>query len=216
MGLFGFSALCLFLTLCVQPGDLACTFPFTGTWVTSNRGTWTVTSNTTENFKLRVDVASDSLWTMECFSTDGTYYILKSTGIFYPFTTVPTYIYTCMTFSKQSDNKYLYTVNTVEYAVVTSPSKVYERVILKSTSAPAPAQSEVCTDTTNLGIERDHVALQSGFEVAAAVTCPTSIHYSRYVLWQNQVRLQQHRMFRKSDVFKWWFVILCVLRNKWR
>lgn len=57
--------------------DLACTFPFTGTWVTSNRGTWTVTSNTTENFKLRVDVASDSLWTMECFSTDGTYYILK-------------------------------------------------------------------------------------------------------------------------------------------
>lgn len=50
----------------------------------------------------------------------------------------------------------------VEYAVVTNPSKVYERVILKSTSAPAPAQSEVCTDTTNLGIERDHVALQSG------------------------------------------------------
>lgn len=50
----------------------------------------------------------------------------------------------------------------MEYAVVTSPSKVYERVILKSTSAPAPAQSEVCTDTTNLGIERDHVALQSG------------------------------------------------------
>lgn len=36
----------------------------------------------------------------------------RSTGIFYPFTTVPTYIYTCMKFSKQSDNKYLYTVNT--------------------------------------------------------------------------------------------------------
>lgn len=50
----------------------------------------------------------------------------------------------------------------VEYAVVTTPSNVYERVILKSTTASAPAQSEVCTDTTNLGIERDHVALQSG------------------------------------------------------
>lgn len=57
--------------------DLACTFPFTGTWVTSNRGTWTVTSDSIQNFKLRVDVAADSLWIMECFSTDGTYYILK-------------------------------------------------------------------------------------------------------------------------------------------
>ncbi|XP_065928017.1 uncharacterized protein [Magallana gigas] len=173
MGLFGFSALCLFLTLCVQPGDLACTFPFTGTWVTSNRGTWTVTSSSIQNFKLRVNVAAASLYTMECFSSDGTYYVLKSTEIFYPFTTAPTYIYTCMTFSKQSDNKYLYTMNTEESTVV---SLVFERVIALSTSAPAPAQSAVCTDTTNLGKERDHVALQSGFEVAAAVTCPTSIH----------------------------------------
>lgn len=155
MGLFGISALCLFLTLCVQPGELACTLPFTGTWVTSNRGTWTVTSSSIQNFKLRVDVGSDSLWTMECFSYDGTYYVLKSTGIFYPFTTVQTYIYTCMKFSKQTDNKYLYTVNTVEYAVITTPSTVNERVILRSTTAPDPAQSDVCSDTSNLGIERD-------------------------------------------------------------
>lgn len=49
-----------------------------------------------------------------------------------------------------------------EYAVVTNPVTVKERVILKSTSAPDPAQSEVCSETSNLGIERDHVALQSG------------------------------------------------------
>lgn len=41
-------------------------------------------------------------------------------------------------------------------------SLVFERVIALSTTAPAPAQSAVCTDTTNLGKERDHVALQSG------------------------------------------------------
>lgn len=41
-------------------------------------------------------------------------------------------------------------------------SLVFERVIALSTTAPAPAQSAVCTDTTNLGKERDYVALQSG------------------------------------------------------
>lgn len=50
----------------------------------------------------------------------------------------------------------------VEYAVITTPSTVNERVILRSTTAPDPAQSDVCSDTSNLGIERDHVALQSG------------------------------------------------------
>lgn len=49
----------------------------------------------------------------------------------------------------------------VEYAVRTTPT-VKERVILRSTTAPDPAQSDVCSDTSNLGIERDHVALQSG------------------------------------------------------
>lgn len=47
----------------------------------------------------------------------------------------------------------------VEYAVVTS---VYERVIVKHTTDPAPAQSDVCSETSNLGIQRNHVALQSG------------------------------------------------------
>lgn len=50
----------------------------------------------------------------------------------------------------------------VEYAVRTTPGTVYERVILRSITASAPAQSDVCSDTSNLGIERDHVALQSG------------------------------------------------------
>lgn len=49
-----------------------------------------------------------------------------------------------------------------EYAVITTPTTVNERVILRGTSAPDPAQSEVCSETSNLGIERDHVALQSG------------------------------------------------------
>lgn len=49
----------------------------------------------------------------------------------------------------------------VEYAVRTTPT-VKERVILRGTAAPDPAQSDVCSDTSNLGIERDHVALQSG------------------------------------------------------
>lgn len=51
----------------------------------------------------------------------------------------------------------------VESAVKTTPGTVYERVILRSiTATSAPAQSDVCSDTSNLGIERDHVALQSG------------------------------------------------------
>lgn len=49
-----------------------------------------------------------------------------------------------------------------EYAVVTNPVTVKERVIVRGTSAPDPAQSEVCSETSNLGIKRDHVALQSG------------------------------------------------------
>ena len=57
--------------------ESACTLPFTGTWTTSNRGTWTVTSTAIKGFKLYVDTSGSSLWEMECYSTDGTYYVLK-------------------------------------------------------------------------------------------------------------------------------------------
>jgi hypothetical protein len=48
-----------------------------------------------------------------------------------------------------------------EYNVTTNPV-VSERVIIKHTSITTVAQSEVCTETTGLGLERYHVALQSG------------------------------------------------------
>ena len=57
--------------------ESACTLPFTGTWTTSNRGTWTVTSTAIQGFKMYVDTSGSSLWEMECYSTDGTNYVLK-------------------------------------------------------------------------------------------------------------------------------------------
>lgn len=57
--------------------DPACTLPFNGTWVSSNRGTWTVSSSAIQNFKLNVDTTGSSLWTMDCYESDGTYYVLK-------------------------------------------------------------------------------------------------------------------------------------------
>lgn len=47
------------------------------------------------------------------------------------------------------------------YQVKTSPA-VYERVILKHISVITVGQSEVCSDTLDLGMERFHVALQTG------------------------------------------------------
>nr|XP_022325118.1 uncharacterized protein LOC111125504 isoform X2 [Crassostrea virginica] len=174
MGGSGLCALCVFLTLCIQPVESACTLPFTGNWTTSNRGTWTVTSAAIQGFKMYVDTSGSSLWEMECYSTDGTNYVLKSTAIFQPFTSVDTYIYTCISFTKETDNKYLFSIYTANYQVTTSPA-VYERVILKHISVITVGQSEVCSDTLDLGMERFHVALQTGFETAGAVTCPTSI-----------------------------------------
>lgn len=48
-----------------------------------------------------------------------------------------------------------------EYEVTTSPS-IYERVILRDISVTTVTQSHVCTETTGLGMERYHVALESG------------------------------------------------------
>ncbi|XP_062571963.1 trichohyalin-like [Saccostrea cucullata] len=174
MGGTSLYSLCLLLTLCVQHAVPTCTLPFTGTWVTSNRGTWTVSSSSIQNFKMTVDVSGSSLWTMDCYSTDGTNYVLKSNGIFRPFTTVDTYIYICMSFTSESSTKYLFKVLTSETEVKTSPS-VYERAIIKHISVTSVSQSEVCNAVSDLGQERNHVALQSGSETAGAITCPTSI-----------------------------------------
>lgn len=51
---------------------------------------------------------------------------------------------------------YLFEVNYPVFATV------IERVVAKHSTDPVPAQSDVCSDTSNLGIERNHVALQSG------------------------------------------------------
>ncbi|XP_078324123.1 uncharacterized protein LOC144617495 isoform X2 [Crassostrea virginica] len=171
MGGSGLCALCVFLTLCIQPVESACTLPFTGTWTTSNRGIWTVTSTAIQGFKMNVETSGSSVREMECYSTDGTYYVLKSTAIFQPFTGVNTYIYTCISFTKETDNKYLFSIYTDDFEVKTN---VFETTILRHTSVTNVQSSDVChTSTTEP--HRIHVALRSSLETAGAVTCPTSI-----------------------------------------
>lgn len=48
------------------------------------------------------------------------------------------------------------------YFILIEAQTIDERVVVLSVNAPAPAQSAVCTDTTNVGEERNHIALQSG------------------------------------------------------
>ena len=47
-------------------------------------------------------------------------------------------------------------------AVTGKPPVVYERVIIKDTSVTTVGQSEACSDTVDFGMERFHVALQTG------------------------------------------------------
>ena len=61
----------------------ACTFPaaFQNTWVTSNRGTWTVGTNTISNFRMFLSAGGiASTYTMDCFSEYNGYYIIKYVG----------------------------------------------------------------------------------------------------------------------------------------
>ena len=48
------------------------------------------------------------------------------------------------------------------YAVRTSPAVVNERVVAKHPSVTTVGQSEVCNDLSTFGMERFHVALQTG------------------------------------------------------
>ena len=49
-----------------------------------------------------------------------------------------------------------------ENSPVTPPPSVNESVIIKGISVITVGQSEVCSDTLDLGMERFHVALQTG------------------------------------------------------
>ncbi|XP_062604792.1 uncharacterized protein LOC134266585 [Saccostrea cucullata] len=77
-----------------------------------------------------------------------------------------------MSFTLQNNYKYLFKMHTAGSEI--QPS-VYERVLLKHISVTSVSLSEVCSDTSNLGMERYHVALKSGHEVSGTITCPTSI-----------------------------------------
>merc|ERR1719422_1168150 len=136
--------------LFIKSGEGACTFPsdLVGTWFTSAEKDSEIvfTADNVTSFDFTITATFNDV-IMECFLSDGTYYVTKST------TTAtalgqPYRFYRCWSFEQKSSDKYIYR----DHAYVNTDAGG-TRTKLVQDSVTVTSVNEICEDTNLAGGE---------------------------------------------------------------
>ncbi|XP_053400555.1 uncharacterized protein LOC123558387 [Mercenaria mercenaria] len=146
-----------------------CTFPteLTGTWVSSNDGTWEINSTHLLNFYTLSSTTGNTISTgvsqlnFECYENQGdTKYAIKSE--LFQLLGGQRSVYTCIDITEISENKLLY-----YHATVADPSGFQFTI--------QSVYENICNWASYIQPYNYHIALKSGTETTALQNCPSSL-----------------------------------------